>query len=99
MDAERERLRAEVPETDDMPVIRLEDQDSWQITIDDAGVTVTGRKIERFAHRTDFQSFHATQRLRDIMRKMGIMHELERKKIEPGVEIIIGDPEIGRLEY
>jgi GTP-binding protein len=60
---------------------------------------VTGKKIERFARRTDFESFHGTQRLRDIMKKMGIMHGLVRKNIEPGQKIIVGKPAIGKLEY
>lgn len=96
---EKERLADEEPEEDKLPVIRLEDQDSWKITETEEGIVVTGRKIERFANRTDFQSFHATQRLRDIMRKMGIMHELRRRNTEPGAKIKIGNPVIGSIEY
>ena len=40
---------------------------------------VTGEKIERFARRTDVTSIHALNRLRDIMRKLGITHELVRQ--------------------
>ncbi len=47
--------------------------------------------------RTDFTSFHGTQRLRDIMRKMGIMHELVRQGIEAGDKIAIS--KLGNLEY
>lgn len=83
-----------------LPVITLKDQgNSWEITKRRKGFVITGSKIERFARRTDFESSHGTQRLRDIMRKMGIMHHLERKKIKDGDSIIIGDPEIGRVEY
>lgn len=83
-----------------LPVITLKDQgNSWNIVKKKDGYVVTGAKIERFARRTDFASSHGLQRLRDIMRKMGIMHHLERKKIVEGTTIIIGDPEIGRVEY
>jgi GTP-binding protein len=68
------------PEKDSLPVIRLpETDDSWQIEKTTKGFTVTGKKIERFAGRTDFSSEAGTQRLRDIMRKMGIMQELARQ--------------------
>ena len=83
-----------------LPVITLLNKnDSWKITKVGKNYVITGSKIERFAHRTDFNSSHGIQRLRDIMRKMGILHELERKQIDPGQKIIIGNPTIGELEY
>jgi GTPase len=85
---------------EELPVISLEDMDDhWHIEKQENGFIVTGKKIERFAHRTDFANPAGVERLRDIMRKMGIMHDLERKKIEPMQLIIIGDPEIGSFEY
>jgi GTPase len=51
---------------------------------------VTGVKIEQFAGRTDYESEEGVQRLRDILRKMGIMHALLRQGIEPGQTIHIG---------
>ncbi len=83
---------------DEVPVLRLpETEDSWKVTREDDRYVVTGRKIERFAQRTDFESAAGEQRLRDIMRKMGIMHELSRQGIEPGQKIVIGNS--GKLEY
>lgn len=84
----------------ELPVIRLQGDDlPWKIVKTGKDFLITGSKIERFARRTDFASSHGIQRLRDIMRKMGILHYLERKKIGEGAKIIIGDPEIGRIEY
>jgi GTP-binding protein len=72
-----------------LPVIRLEkEDDSWKVTKGKEGFKVKGKKIERFALRTDFDSEGGIQRLRDIMRKMGIMHELERRKAKTGNMII-----------
>jgi GTP-binding protein len=72
-----------------LPVIRLEkEDDSWKVTKGKEGFKVKGKKIERFALRTDFDSEGGIQRLRDIMRKMGIMHELERRKVKTGNMII-----------
>jgi len=83
---------------EEVPVLRLpETEDSWKVTREDDRYVVTGRKIERFAQRTDFESAAGEQRLRDIMRKMGIMHELSRQGIEPGQKIVIGNS--GKLDY
>ena len=40
---------------------------------------VTGAKIEKFARRTNFFGYENVNRLRDIMKKMGITHELTRQ--------------------
>jgi GTP-binding protein len=83
-----------------IPVIGLrQDEDDWHIIKADDVFVVTGRKIERFAGRTKFDDYHSLQRLRDIMRKMGIMHELGRRGAQPGQAIVIGQPETGRVEY
>ena len=54
---------------------------------------VVGDKIEKFARRTDFDNFEGVNRLRDIMKKMGISHELRRKGVEGDSLIHIGDSE------
>ena len=51
---------------------------------------ITGHKIEKFARRTDFTDYHGRQRLRDIMKKMGIHHELLRKGAGPASYIRFG---------
>jgi GTP-binding protein len=85
---------------DELPVIKfVPSEDDWQIEKIDNSFLVTGKKIERFASRTRFGDYHGEQRLRDIMFKMGIMQELERKGIEPDQRIIFGDPAIGKLKY
>lgn len=71
-----------------VPVLRLErDTGSWSVTHDNGVFTVTGSKIEQFAARTDFGNEEGIQRLRDIMQRLGIMHELIRQGIEPGQTI------------
>ncbi|HET8884688.1 MAG TPA: GTPase ObgE [Candidatus Saccharimonadales bacterium] len=68
---------------DDSVVISLTDKqvaDSWAVTKDDQSghFVVTGDKIEKFARRTNFDHFEGVNRLRDIMKKLGINHELVR---------------------
>lgn len=96
---ERAKIAKELDTSDELPVLTISNEDAWKVEKTDTGFVVTGRKIERFARRTDFDSFHGTQRLRDIMKKMGIMHGLVRAGIEPDQKIQIGDPQIGRIEY
>jgi GTP-binding protein len=85
---------------EDLPVIGIrESDDDWRIQKSKDGFLVTGLKIERFARRTDFGNEEGVERLRDIMRKLGIIRELERQKIEAGQTISIGSPLIGEIEY
>jgi GTP-binding protein len=77
----------------DVPVLTFNNtEDAWQVNrAEDGTFVVTGDKIERFAARTHFDSEEGVQRLRDIMRKVGIMHELVRQRISPGNTIRFGD--------
>ncbi len=84
---------------DALPVIGLRESDDWQVRKSDGGFVVTGQKIERFAQRSRFGDEPSEDRLRDILRKMGITRELERQGIEPGQTISIGQPPIGEIEY
>ena len=101
-DKEAQKVAKTEPET--VPILTLteeQDDDGWQVIKTAAGgYQVTGKKIERFASQTDFENYAGVDRLRDIMRKMGIMHELERQNINAGDEIRVGiNPEHGRFEY
>jgi GTP-binding protein len=83
-----------------LPVIGLrQDDDSWQAKKTERGFIVTGSKIERFAQRTRFGDHYGEQRLFDILRKEGIIKELERQGITVGQKIAIGQPKIGELKY
>lgn len=70
--------------SESIPVLTMADDQAWRVERTDKAWIIHGRKIEKFAARTDFENYHGVQRLRDIMRKMGIMHELERQGIRPG---------------
>lgn len=77
-------------DTDDMPVIRLSEQEveeAWTVepmprhsaADTEPAFVVRGTKIEKFARRTNLTQPEAVNRLRDIMKKMGITHELIRQ--------------------
>jgi GTP-binding protein len=94
--AERKRQAVEIPEEKLVPVLRLKDQSSWRVSREGDVFMVSGSKIERFAVRTDFSNDEGVRRLRVIMRKQGIMHELVKQGIVPGNTVRIGG---GSFEY
>jgi GTP-binding protein len=76
-------------DTDGLPVITLSSDQvalSWKIKKTEengqAVYVVTGHKIEKFARRTNFDTHEGLNRLRDIMKKMGITHALHREGAE-----------------
>jgi GTPase len=88
---------------DDMPVISLTDNqiaDAWTVEKDfETGhFIIKGDKIEKFARRTNFDNFEGVNRLRDIMKKLGINHELSRAGAVGDSIIEIGDTEFPLLE-
>lgn len=68
---------------DTVPVLKLKaSPDAWSVVKEGEVYVVSGEKIEQFAARTDFGNEEGVQRLRDIMQRFGIMHELIRQGIE-----------------
>ncbi len=91
----RERELAEAAE----PVIEQGDlPDFWRVTAEEDGVyRVTGERVEGFARRTNFNQDDGVERLRDILRKIGVARELRRQGIQDGDIIRIGDTELAWL--
>ena len=88
-------------ESSGLPVISLDDNqtsDAWSVVKEGDGFRVSGEKIEKFARRTNFDQYEGVNRLRDIMRKLGITHELMRRGAESSSLIYIGDNEFNLLE-
>ncbi len=100
MAVKQEKAKVTKKITQELPVFTFEQPDErWSISKTPDGYVVVGKKLESFARRTDFSDYHSTQRMRDILKKMGVINGLIKQKIEVGDSIIIGDPAIGKLEY
>lgn len=111
VEAYRRREEEVVEETGDgVPVISLGERelaDDWSVErLDDienedgemvSAFKVTGAKIEKFARRTNFDQFEAVNRLRDIMKRLGISHELMRRGAEGDSYIVIGESQLFTL--
>lgn len=89
-----------------LPVIQLGAEQlskAWnieKITTPDGEIKfiVTGPKIEKFARRTDLENYASVNRLRDIMKKMGIRAALTTLGAEPNSIISIADKEFTLVE-
>ncbi|MFA5135728.1 MAG: Obg family GTPase CgtA, partial [Patescibacteria group bacterium] len=99
--ARAEALPEEIDE-DEIPTISLSDEakeKSWSVEKIETGIYhVKGDKIEKFARRTNYDSFEGVNRLRDIMRKLGINHELTRQGATGESIIRIGSSEFTFIE-
>ena len=92
-------------ESDEIETISLSKEkiaESWAVERveedDKIFFIVTGEKIEKFARRTDFGNYEAENRLRYIMKKLGIERELHRRGAVGDSIIRIGDNEMTLLE-
>lgn len=97
-------VRSERPSQNDvapLPVISLSpDQlsNSWKVEKVGDKFVVTGQKIEKFARRTDLDNYASVNRLRDIMKKLGIRAELTSQGAEPESIISIAGKEFTLVE-
>jgi GTP-binding protein len=81
-----------------LPVLKITNMElKWTVKKTGGVFMIKGSKIEKFASRTDFENPHGVARLKDIMKKMGIMHELNRKGIKAGDMVQIG--RFDKFEY
>ncbi|MCA9335202.1 GTPase ObgE, partial [Candidatus Saccharibacteria bacterium] len=100
---EESRQKVDIEEVveDEIPVISLGAKavsDAWTIEKDEEVYVVRGEKIEKFARRTNFEQYQGVNRLRDIMKKLGIEHELIRQGAKGDSVIRIGAAELTLLE-
>jgi GTP-binding protein len=86
----------------EVPTISLnpsETKNTWNIERTEDGVfIVSGEKIEKFARRTDLNNYASVNRLRDIMKKLGIKSELTSLGAEPESIISIAGKEFTLVE-
>ncbi len=92
----------EISHHTDIPTISLSSRElktTWHISkTDDNKFIVTGEKIEKFARRTDMNNYASVNRLRDIMKKLGIKAELTSLGAEPDSIISIAGKEFTLVE-
>lgn len=85
----------------ELPVISLSPaalKDTWTVEEQDGKFIVKGQKIEKFARRTDLSNYASVNRLRDIMKKMGIRAELTTRGAKDDTIISIAGKEFTFVE-
>ena len=98
---EKPVIANENKETEDIPTISLNPstlKDTWNIEKIDDKFIITGEKIEKFARRTDLNNYASVNRLRDVMKKMGIRAELTTLGAKPDSIISIANKEFTFVE-
>jgi len=88
-------------DTADLPVITLSPDrlsNAWKVEKIDDKFVVTGPKIEKFARRTDLDNYASVNRLRDIMKKLGIRAELTSQGAQPDSIVSIAGKEFTLVE-
>ena len=91
----------DVSTTTELPVITLTSEQlskAWKVEKINDKYVVTGPKIEKFARRTDLNNYESVNRLRDIMKKMGIRAELTSQGAVPESMISIAGKEFTLVE-
>ena len=87
---------------DEIPTISLSKdalKTTWKVTkTEDDKFVVTGEKIEKFARRTDLNNYASVNRLRDILKKMGIRAELTSQGAKPDSIVSIAGKEFTLVE-
>ncbi len=86
---------------DSIPVITLGPEHlskAWRVEKTDDKFIVTGPKIEKFARRTDLNNYASVNRLRDILKKLGIRAELTNQGATPESIISIAGKEFPLVE-
>ena len=86
----QDALQNQKERKEEIPVLTISEKEKalgWKIEkIESEGeipfFVISGEKIEKFARRTNFNQYEAVNRLRDIMKKLGIIHELRRQGAE-----------------
>ena len=105
VEARKDQKIAPVKEEDipleGLPVISLSKnalKDTWTVEEEDGKFIVRGEKIEKFARRTDLSNYASVNRLRDIMKKMGIRAELTSRGAKDDSIIEIAGKEFTLVE-
>ncbi len=80
--------------TEEVPVFTLEDEEVFEVKVEDGMFYVTGARIERAAAMTYWQYDEAVVRFHRILTALGITDALLAAGVEEGDTVIIGEHEL-----
>ena len=86
---------AEEKTEEEQVIISLDGRDDiWRVARDGEDFVVHGTKLERFAAKTNFDQIQAVDRLRDILKKEGVLREIKKLGGDKGSRLRIGGKEL-----
>lgn len=79
---------------EEVPVFTLEDEEIFEVTIEEDGFRVAGKRVERAAAMTYWEYDEAVVRFHRILTALGIADALRDAGVEEGDTVYIGDIEL-----
>ncbi len=90
-----EEVPEEPPSVVEAKVFRpVEEEDAFDIIREGDILRVRGRRVERAAAMTDWNSDEAVARFQRILKAMGVLEALEQAGVQPEDTVVIGDYEL-----
>ncbi|MBN1889683.1 MAG: GTPase ObgE [Thermoflexales bacterium] len=92
---------AELPPAElaeDLPVLRLPDEEPFIISREDAAWRVSGTRVEKLVAMSRFDSDEALRRLQRKLEYMGIIEALKKAGVQEGDTVFLGDFEMEWFE-
>lgn len=74
------------------------DPDRWEITEVDGKIVIRGDRIEQIARMTDTTKVGGIARIHDVLKKIGVASELEKRRLFEGDVFSIGDMDFEYVE-
>lgn len=88
--AKQAQIAEEEPEEPARKVYELEESDDdWFVEVEKRHFVVTGKALERFADKTDANSYFARTRLYNILERRHVLKELEKQGYDGSQDIVI----------
>ena len=71
-----------------------EEEEGFTITVEEGGVRVQGKRVERLVARTDWRYDESVRRLHRTLERLGVTKAMEEAGVQNGDTVYIGDTEL-----
>ena len=71
-----------------------EEDDGFTVTVEDGGIRVEGKRVERLVARTDWKYDESVRKLHRSLERLGVTKAIEEAGVEAGDTVYIGETEL-----
>ena len=71
-----------------------EEDDGFTVTVEDGGIRVEGKRVERLVARTDWKYDESVRKLHRSLERLGVTKAIEEAGVEAGDTVFIGETEL-----